>query len=194
MSTPELVVIGCSAGGLSALELLLAALPAQVPFAILIVQHRSPHSDVLCDVLQNVTPHTVTEVLDKEPVTPGTIYLAPPDYHVLVEAGEFQLSNEEPVRFARPSIDVTFVSAADSYTDRVAAFVLTGANEDGAAGAQRIWKRGGRVFVQDPKEAEVPRMPAAAVAATPAATVLPLKGLAEALRALALEPRTVRSA
>lgn len=187
----ELVVVGTSAGGLAALEAIVANLPRDYAIPILVIQHRSVDSDLLCDVLQNCTRLRVQEVLDKEPIGPGTLYLAPPDYHVLVEQGELALSADEPVHFARPSIDVTFASAADVYADRLVGVVLTGANEDGAAGLRRIRERGGLALVQDPATAEVSRMPAAA-ALVPGARVLSLEQIAAELRALprARRPRS----
>jgi two-component system, chemotaxis family, protein-glutamate methylesterase/glutaminase len=180
----ELIAIGASAGGLAALELILAQLPAAWAVPILIVQHRSTESDLLCELLQAHSAIPVQEVLDKDGIAPGVVYLAPPDYHVLVEEGSFALSADEPVRFARPSIDVAFISAADSYGARLVAVVLTGANEDGAAGVRRVHERGGQVLVQAPAEAEAPRMPAAAIEAVPAARVLGLEQIAQHLLAL----------
>lgn len=188
----ELVVIGCSAGGLLALETILGVLPASFALPILVVQHRSAESDLLCEVLQGRTRLEVREVLDKEPITPGRVYVAPPDYHVLVEPGEFSLSTEERVRFARPSIDVALVSAADAYGARLIGVMLTGANEDGAEGVQRIERRGGRVIVQDPETAEVSRMPAAALAAAASAEVLPVEGIAQRLLELAASGTATR--
>jgi two-component system chemotaxis response regulator CheB len=116
----------------------------------------------------------VREVDDKEAIEPRHVYLAPPDYHLLVERGSFALSTDERVQHARPSIDVLFESAADAYGERVIGIVLTGANEDGAAGLARIADRGGLAIVQDPESAERRAMPDAAIAAgTP--TVLPLE-------------------
>lgn len=177
----ELVVIGTSAGGLAALEHIFEALPPEFMVPVLVIQHRSVDSYSLCDVLQQRTKQTVREVLDKEALATGHIFIAPPDYHVLVDYGELSLSSDEPVRFARPSIDVTFLSAADAYADRLVGIVLTGANEDGSAGLKRIHDRGGLALVQDPKTAEVSRMPAAAAAAVPQAEVLDLDGITRTL-------------
>lgn len=181
----ELVVIGTSAGGLTALEVILGALPATFSLPIVLVQHRSTESELLCEVLQARTELEVREVLDKEPIQPGVVYIAPPDYHVLVDEGELSLSSDEPVRFARPSIDVMFLSAADAYGSRTIGVVLTGANGDGSEGAQRIEARGGVVIVQDPATAEVRRMPAAAIEATKAPLVLPVERIGPQLLALA---------
>ena len=114
----------------------------------------------------------------------GRIYVAPPDYHTLVEPGHFSLSTEAPVRYSRPSIDVTFSSAADSYAHRTVGVVLTGANADGAEGLRRISDRGGMVLVQDPATAESRLMPAAAVKAVPRARVMSLQAIAAYLTSL----------
>jgi two-component system chemotaxis response regulator CheB len=131
----------------------------------------------------------VCEVEDKEPLEPGTVHIAPANYHVLIDAGYLSLTVEEPVRFSRPSIDVMFSSAADTYGSGAIGVVLTGANEDGARGLSHIVKRGGRALVQDPKTAEIPIMPVAAIKAVPSAEVLPLDGLAPRLIELSLERR-----
>jgi two-component system chemotaxis response regulator CheB len=171
----DLVVVGTSWGGLAALRTLVAGLPETFMMAVAIVQHRHKDSDHLLRVLlQERAALEVCEVEDKMPLEHGRIYVAPPDYHTLVEPGHFSLSTEAPVRFSRPSIDVTFMSAADSYGHRTVGIVLTGANADGAEGLRQISDRGGMVIVQDPATAESPTMPAAAVLAVPRARVMPL--------------------
>lgn len=182
-----MVVIGTSAGGLTALEQLLTTLPADFALPILVVQHRSRESELLCEVLAARSRLPVREVLDKDRIEPGTVYLAPPDYHVLVDPDGFSLSADEPVRFARPSIDVSFLSAADAFGAALVGVVLTGANEDGAAGLRRVQQEGGLALVQDPATAEVSRMPAAALAAVPAARRVTLAQLAGVLVAAAAE-------
>jgi two-component system chemotaxis response regulator CheB len=127
--------------------------------------------------LQERSALEVCEVEDKMPLEHGRIYVAPPDYHTLVELGHFSLSTEAPVRYSRPSIDVTFGSAADSYAHRTVGIVLTGANTDGADGLRRISDRGGMALVQDPATAESPTMPAAAAKAVTRARVMPLPAL-----------------
>jgi len=124
-------------------------------------------------------------VEDKMPLEHGHIYVAPPDYHTLVEPGHFSLNTDAPVRYSRPSIDVTFVSAADEYGRRTIGVVLTGANEDGALGLKRIADRGGYGIVQDPETAEGAAMPRAALRAVPAAHVVPLDRIAHHLVAIA---------
>jgi len=124
------------------------------------------------------------EPRDKEAIVPGQVYLAPADYHLLVEPGAFALSTEGPVRHARPSIDVLFESAADAYAQRVIAVILTGTSRDGAQGAARVKERGGFVVVQEPATAEGTRMPEAAIAATAVDQVLPLPEIAPFLASL----------
>src|SRR4030088_3348668 len=135
---------------------LLGGLPGDFRLPIVVVQHRSSDSDrLLAALLQDATDLTVCEVEDKEPLTQGTVHIAPANYHVLIEEGYLSLSLEEPVRFSRPSIDVMFSSAADAYGSGAIGVVLTGANEDGARGLSDIVKRGGRALVQDPRSAEI---------------------------------------
>jgi two-component system chemotaxis response regulator CheB len=178
----EIVVVGTSWGGLSALRELIAGLPAAFALPIVIVQHRHRQSDhLLTSLLQDRTELCVAEVEDKAPIAPGSIYVAPADYHLLVEAGYFSLSTDDPVRFSRPSIDVTFQSAADTYAERSVGVVLTGANADGADGLKRIFDRGGLAFVQLPATAESPTMPAAALACVPKAKVLTIQEISRAL-------------
>jgi len=184
----SVVAIGTSWGGLAALRKLLGGLPADFGVPVVVVQHRGKEADqLLGDLLQDATALEVREIEDKEPLVPGTVYLAPSDYHVLIEAGHASLSIEEPVRFSRPSIDVMFTSAADSYHSGTIGVVLTGANEDGALGLAYIVKRGGRALVQDPKSAEIRVMPQAAIRAVPTAEVLPLDSLAPRLVELSHE-------
>lgn len=169
----DLVVVGASWGGLDALRTLVTGLPASFPMAVTLVQHRHKDSDQLLNtLLQEYSSLPVCEVEDKMPLEKGRIYVAPADYHTLVEPGHFSLSTEGPVRFSRPSIDVTFHSAADSYGHRAVGVVFTGANEDGTEGLRRISERGGLVVVQDPATAESPVMPSSAVASIPRAKVM----------------------
>ena len=144
--------------------------------AVTLVQHRHKDSDQLLRVLlQERSSLEVCEVEDKMPIEHGRIYVAPPDYHTLVERGHFSLSTEAPVRYSRPSIDVTFASAADSYAHRTVGIVLTGANADGSEGLSRISERGGMAIVQDPATAESRVMPEAATRRVPRAKVMPLE-------------------
>jgi two-component system, chemotaxis family, protein-glutamate methylesterase/glutaminase len=180
----SVVVIGVSAGGLDAVCTLLGALPADCPLALVVVQHRSKDSDALCEIFADCTALPVHEVTDKMPLEPGNVYLAPPDYHLLLEDGHFALSTDAPEMYSRPSIDVAFESAADSYGARLVGVVMTGANHDGARGLGRIVECGGHAIVQDPATAEVRTMPVAALGAVPSADVLPLDEIAARLLAL----------
>ena len=174
----DLVVVGTSWGGLAALRTLVAGLPESFSMAVVLVQHRHKDSDqLLRTLLQERATLEVCEIEDKLPLEHGRIYVAPPDYHTLVEPGHFSLSLDAPVRFSRPSIDVTFNSAASSYGHRTVGVVLTGANADGAEGLRQISDRGGMAIIQDPATAESPTMPAAAVKAVPRARVLPLPAI-----------------
>jgi len=184
-----IVVVGASWGGLNALSRLVADLPADFPMPLVAVQHRSKESDhLLAQLLQDRSALRVREVEDKEPIAPGHVYVAPPDYHTLVDliadVPHFSLNVDPPVRYSRPSIDVTFMAAADAFGGRAVGVVLTGANEDGAAGLRRIAERGGYAIVQDPATAEIRTMPQAALTAVPRAEVLPLDRIGERLAAL----------
>jgi two-component system, chemotaxis family, protein-glutamate methylesterase/glutaminase len=182
----ELVVVGTSWGGLHALEILASGLPRGFSLPIVAVQHRMRDSDESLSVfLQSLTPLSVREAEDKDDLLPGTIYIAPPDYHTLVEPGHIALSTEAPVLFSRPSIDVLFESAADAYRERVVGVILTGANEDGTKGLRKIRAAGGYTVVQDPHTAESPTMPASAVAGVDVHRVLPLSHIAPFLVELA---------
>jgi two-component system chemotaxis response regulator CheB len=181
----DITVVGTSWGGLAALRTLVAGLPESFQMAVVLVQHRHKDSDhLLRALLQERTALEVCEVEDKMPIEHGRVYVAPPDYHTLVELGHFSLSTDAPVRYSRPSIDVTFGSAADSYGHRTVGIVLTGANADGADGLLRISNRGGMALVQDPATAESPVMPTAAVKAVPRARVMPLPELVRYLSTL----------
>ncbi len=182
----RVVVVGTSWGGLQALRCIAVALPAGFPLPVVAIQHRHRDSDALLQqLLQDRSAIPVSEVEDKEPMRAGQLYIAPPDYHLLIEDGHFALSTDPPVRFSRPSIDVTFASAAASLGAGVIGVVLTGANADGAEGLRRIVDRGGRGIVQEPAEAESSIMPAAARRAVPEAEVLPLERIGPRLVQLA---------
>jgi two-component system chemotaxis response regulator CheB len=181
----DLVVVGTSWGGLAALRTLIGGLPDSFQMAVTLVQHRHKDSDhLLRALLQERSTLRVYEVEDKMPLEHGHIYVAPPNYHTLIEPGHFSLSTDAPVRYSRPSIDVTFSSAADSYTHRTVGIVLTGANSDGADGLRRISDRGGFAIVQDPATAESPTMPMAAQKAVPRARVMSLEAIADFLASL----------
>lgn len=178
MSDPGLVVIGASWGGLAALSKVFAAMPGDFSVPIVVVQHRSRHSDnLLASLLQDITPLRVVDVEDKEPLVPSSVYIAPANYHLMIEKGHLSLTTDPMVRFSRPSIDVTFTSAADTYRSGAIGVVLTGANDDGSCGLRRIVDQGGKAIVQDPDDAESRAMPAAAIKLVPEAEVLPLKAI-----------------
>lgn len=185
----ELIVVGASWGGLHAVASFLEGLGSQASAAVVIAQHRSAEGgDELARLLQTHTELPVRDAEDKDRVVPGTVLLAPQDYHLLIEAGgTLALSTEDRVQFARPSVDVLFESAAEAYREKCVGVVLTGANADGAAGLARIKERGGVAIVQDPGSAERSEMPAAAIAATVADVVLPLEQIGQFLRGLLLE-------
>ena len=179
---PEIIVVGGSAGGLRALETLLGGLPRGFPIPIVSVQHRARESsDTYAEVLGKATHLPVREVEDEDPLLAPGVYLAPPDYHVLIEPGRIALSIDEPVAYSRPSIDVLFESAADVYGSRVLAVLLTGANADGSKGLVRVKQAGGFAIVQDPHSAESPEMPAAGIASALVDRVLPLEEIAAEL-------------
>jgi two-component system chemotaxis response regulator CheB len=162
-----MIVIGGSLGGMKALRTVLRAFPRTFAQPIAIALHRYREGDdILIDILQKDCPLPVSEVVDKEPIVGGRVYVAPADYHLLVEPQNFSLSTDDPVQYARPSIDVLFESAADVYGSATIGVVLTGANQDGAHGAASIQARGGIVVVQVPASAESAIMPLAAIEAT----------------------------
>ena len=187
----ELIVIGASWGGLRAVQVVLDGLGDTSPAPIVVAQHRAAGAgERLSQLLQRSTELTVREAEDKDTLAPGCVYLAPPDYHTLIESdGTLALSTEGHVRHARPSIDVLFRSAAEAYRERCVGVVLTGANDDGADGLARIKELGGIAVVQDPRTAERREMPAAAIEATNANVVLPLEEIGLFLRGLLLEAR-----
>jgi two-component system, chemotaxis family, protein-glutamate methylesterase/glutaminase len=171
----EIVALGMSWGGLHALRAIVSRLPETFPLPVIVVQHRHKDSDnLLRDLVQDCAKIPVTDIEDKQPIGGANIYIAPPDYHTLIEGGHFSLSTEAPVKFSRPSIDVTFMSVADGYGAGSVGVVLTGANDDGAAGLRRIVGRGGYAIIQDPATAESATMPRAALKAVPEAHVLAL--------------------
>ena len=185
----DLVVIGASWGGLQALRCILGGLPADLGAAVVVVQHRSAdsHPSALRDLLAAVATLRVCDVDDKRVLAPGHVYMAPPDFHTLVDGDHLELTTEAAVTHSRPSIDVLFETAAESYRDRCIGVVLTGANADGAAGLARIVELGGAALVQDPDTAERPEMPRAAIEAVPSATIVPLDAIAGAVVELRAE-------
>jgi two-component system, chemotaxis family, protein-glutamate methylesterase/glutaminase len=177
------VVIGGSAGALEALSQILPVLPADFPWPVFVVVHLPPHSEsLLAEVLQNKCSLKVREAEDKEPFVPGTVYFAPPDYHLLIEAGGyFSLSADEPELFSRPSIDVLFESAADVYGPDLVGIILSGANQDGSRGLLAIADEGGQTIVQDPATAYAKMMPTQALQSCPHSPALSAEEIARYL-------------
>jgi len=161
----KVVVIGASAGGMYTINSLLSNLPEGFSLPIVIVQHIAATSDnYLVEFLNKHTKLTVKEVDEKEFIKKGFVYLAPPNYHILIEEdSSLSLSAEEKVNYSRPSIDVLFLSAADAFKEKIIGIILTGANDDGALGLLEIKRNDGITIVQDPYEAETPTMPSAAI-------------------------------
>ncbi len=182
------VVIGVSAGGLSALSHLLGALPQQYPLPIAIVQHRMRDAgDTLESILQEKTALVVKQADEKEKLMAGCVYIGPPGYHLLIEQdGTFSLSTDQRVNFSIPSIDVLFESAADVYRQALIAILMTGANADGAAGLLKIRKTGGLTIAQDPAEAEYSTMPQAAIEIGAASHTMKLHEIKEYLIKLSM--------
>ena len=186
MKTVDLVLIGASAGGVDALLVLLQDLQPGDRVPIVVVLHLpQEHESRLAAIVGSRLGLRACEAQAHAPLQGGTIHFAPPGYHLLVEADRtLSLSCEAPVHFSRPSIDVLFESAAVAFGDRVAGIVLTGANDDGAAGLQHIRRAGGLTVVQDPGEAAHATMPRAALEAADPEYVLPLEALRTLLQRL----------
>ena len=189
----DLICIGASWGGLQAVGQVLKDLPAEVDTPIVLAQHRHPESleGALAGLLRSRAARTVLDVEDKMPIEPRHVYVAPPDYHLLVQRGSFALSLDARVQYARPSIDVMFESAAFAYGAGVIGIILTGANEDGARGLARIKESGGVALIQDPAGAARRAMPDAAIAATVADAILPVDQIGRFLYGLCVDTETV---
>jgi len=173
------IVIGISAGGMGTLKALLGALPKDFPLPILIVQHLCPDSgDAMALFLDELCAIHVKEADEEERPTGGRVYLAPANYHLMVEPdGRLGLSADPPVNFSRPSVDVLFETAAEAFGERLIGVVLTGAGIDGSCGLKRIKDKGGVAVVQDPDDAAVDSMPRHAMAAVPPDYVVTLSTL-----------------
>jgi two-component system chemotaxis response regulator CheB len=182
----DAVVIGASAGGVEALSVLLPALPANAKAAFFIVLHLPrDRPSMLAEIFARKCSLPVREAEDKESVTPGTVYFAPSNYHLLLDEGpQMALSADDLVHHSRPSIDVLFESAAHVYKDRLLGIILTGANEDGSAGLAAVHDSGGTTVVQTPQSARSPQMVMSALKLRPADLVLCLEDIAELLRRL----------
>lgn len=165
MPAVEAIAIGCSAGGLSALKLLLGAIDPRLSAAVIVCSHTaSASADAMCDLLAHHSALPVIEACERAPVRGGMVQVAPPDYHLLVERGRrFALSVDQPIGFSRPSIDVLFSSAAHAYGPGLIGVVLTGASADGALGLAGVRNAGGIAIVQQPDDAQASTMPRAAL-------------------------------
>jgi two-component system, chemotaxis family, protein-glutamate methylesterase/glutaminase len=192
----DLVCIGASWGGLQAVGQVLRDLPAELDLPIAIAQHRHRDSqaETLAELLQTKTDRPVLDVEDKMPIAAGHVYIAPPNYHLLVEQGSFALSVDEHIQYARPSIDVLFETAAHAYGAGVIGIILTGANADGALGLARIKDAGGVALIQDPLGAARRTMPDAAIAATAADAILPVEAIGNFIYGLWVERAAMRQA
>jgi two-component system chemotaxis response regulator CheB len=179
----EACVVAASTGGLAALRTLLSGLPADFPAPVIVVQHAALEGfATMLELLKDRCPLPLGEAVSRQPVLAGQVYLAPPRYHLLVEHDRhFSLSVDDRVCHVRPSADVLFVAAAEVWRDRLAAVVLTGANDDGARGAAMVRSLGGVVIVQDPDEAEAGEMPRAALSLAGADHRLKLSAIAPLL-------------
>jgi two-component system chemotaxis response regulator CheB len=185
----DAIVVGVSAGGMEALNAILPHLPADFPLGVIVMQHMHPTSDdFLVRYLNERCNLKVKQADEKEEIVPGVIYVAPANYHLMVEEDRtFALTVDEPVNYARPSIDMLFETAADAYGARLVGVILTGASSDGSHGLKRIKESGGLAIVQDPETAEADTMPMAAVNATEVDYVLPLEEIGPFLKRLTIE-------
>lgn len=189
----DAIVVGVSAGGMETLNTILPHLPADFALGVIVVQHMHPTSDdFLVRYLNEKCNLKVKQADEKEKIVPGVIYVAPANYHLMVEEDRtFSLSVDEPVNYARPSIDMLFETAADAYGARLVGVILTGASADGSHGLKRIKESGGLAIVQDPETAEADTMPRAAIAATEVDHVLPLEEIGPFLKRLNIQSNGV---
>jgi two-component system chemotaxis response regulator CheB len=185
----DVVALAASAGGIAALGRVLAGLPPEFPAAVTIVQHLDPrHRSLMADILRRKTSLEVVQARDGDRIHPGTVYIAPPDRHLLAnQDGTLSLSHSELVHFVRPSADLLFESLAASFMDRAIAVVLTGTGIDGSMGVVAIKKMGGTVIVQDEGSSEFFGMPGAAIKTGSADFVLPITEIAPALVTLVMK-------
>lgn len=189
------IVIGASVGAIEALSQILPVLPKNYPYAVMVVVHIPRQGDsLLPKIFAERCNLSVKEAEDKESITPGVIYFAPPDYHLLVNPDfTLSLSSDEPVLYSRPSVDVLFESAAEAFGDELIGIILTGANEDGAQGTATIAARGGSTIAQNPETSEGAAMPIAAINAVPQTRVMDLHDIAKYLQTIGNYPSQVAS-
>jgi two-component system chemotaxis response regulator CheB len=183
----QAIVVGTSAGGFHAVSVILGTLPTDFPVPVIVVQHRAKESqDLFEEVLQRKRTITIRQADEKEHIKTGNVYVAPPNYHLLIEMDRtFSLSLEPPVQYSRPSIDVLFETAAFTYRDKLIGIILTGSNSDGAAGISAIRKMGGLTIAQDPAEAQYAHMTQASIDTKHVQHVWRLKEIGEFLQSLA---------
>ena len=184
----DVVAMAASADGLNALSQVLSALSADFPVSIVVVQHLSPqYPSLIAEILDRRTPLSVKQAEEGGKLSPGKVFIAPPDYHLLVNSdGSLSLSQSAKVHFVRPAAEVLFESVVESYKDRAIAVVLTGGDGDGSRGVQAIKKMGGKVIAQDKATSKVWGMPAAAIATDCVDWVLPLDKIGVAITSLAV--------
>ena len=185
----DIVALAASAGGLSALSRVIGALPAGFPAIMVVVQHLDPrHRSLMADILSRRTPLQVKQAEDGDRLKPATIYIAPPNRHLLVNKNKtLSLSQSELVHFVRPSADLLFESVAASFQERAIAVVLTGTGSDGNMGVKAIKQMGGTVIAQDEKTSEFFGMPGAAIATGSVDFILPLEEIPSALISLVMK-------
>jgi two-component system chemotaxis response regulator CheB len=181
----DVVAIGSSAGGVEALHVVASALPTGFPATVLVVQHMDPrHKSMLAGLLARRCRLPVRQAVRGEPAVVGTVYIAPPDAHLIVRAGHLALTESELVNYSRPSIDLLFESVADAYGDRAIGVILSGSGVDGADGIRAIKGKGGTTIAQDPATAAHAGMPQAARATGCVDFILPLGEIGPALVSL----------
>lgn len=180
------LIIGGSAGSLDVLLKVLPALDPEIGFPVIIVVHRKHGADsLLPDLLSSRTTLKVKEVDEKETIHAGTVYIAPSDYHLLIEQDHtFSLDYSEKINFSRPAIDVTFQTAAEVYKNKLACLLLSGSNSDGVEGLKSVKEWRGLAIVQDPNSAQVPYMPEQAIKNVAIDAVLPIEAMAEFINLL----------
>ncbi len=185
----EVICVGASWGGFNAFAQLVGDIPDEVDVPIVLAQHRHRDSTgaALAELLRLRIRRPVQDAEDKMAIEHGNVYLAPSDYHLLVQPGSFALSLDDRVQYARPSIDVLLESASYAYGPAAIGIILTGANEDGAAGLALLKQRGGVAVIQDPTDAARRAMPDAAIAATAADAILPLEEIGKFVYGLCLK-------
>jgi two-component system chemotaxis response regulator CheB len=181
----DVVAIGASAGGVEALHVVIAALPGALPATVLVVQHMDPrHKSMLAGLLARRSRLAVRQATQGEAMTPGTVYIAQPDMHLIVRDGRLALTDTKLVNFSRPCIDLLFESVADAHGDRAIGVILSGSGMDGAAGIRAIKAKGGTTIIQDPASAAHPGMPQSARATGAVDLTLPLEEIGLAIASL----------